>query len=264
MYLHKQNPYEKKRYIALVLLAEVAILLLLSFSTYYFCQYQSLQISVLPTVILASFMFVQILRLVCLFAIDKYRSRPRQANSSNLTANSNPANASTSPDGSPKSAQERMVQFHSEYTHERTQYLQQKEKVDMEKLEVILKYTRETFKRLELDETEVFQICESVRYFVTRHQVMPMTKMQIRKRSHITQIALKNFAWNIAFQYGIEGELTAEFLLTTFREWFANSTLDTIRKNLRTTTGRHSIEIDEHIIYNRLANDSSHIYFTLV
>ena len=33
----------------------------------------------------------------------------------------------------------------------------------------------------------------------------------------------------------------------TFSEWFANSTLETIRKNLRTTTGRHKIEINEKI-----------------
>ena len=144
--------------------------------------------------------------------------------------------------------QERLNLFHNEYQYEQEQYRQQKEKADIEKLEAILKYTRDTFKKLEMEEAEIYQICESVRYFVTNNQTLSITELRIRKRTHITQIALKNFAWNIAFQYGIGGELTAEFVLVTFNEWFANSTLDTIRKNLRTTSGNHKIEIDEHII----------------
>jgi len=38
--------------------------------------------------------------------------------------------------------------------------------------------------------------------------------------------------------------------MQTFNEWFANSTLDTIRKNLRTTTGRRKIEISETVIFS--------------
>lgn len=34
-------------------------------------------------------------------------------------------------------------------------------------------------------------------------------------------------------------------------EWFANSTLETIRKNLCTTTGRHKIEVNEKIISDK-------------
>lgn len=33
-----------------------------------------------------------------------------------------------------------------------------------------------------------------------------------------------------------------------FNEWFANCTLETIRKNLRTTTGRRKIEICEKLL----------------
>lgn len=67
-------------------------------------------------------------------------------------------------------------------------------------------------------------------------------------RMNVTQIALKNFAWNIAFQYNISGDHAARFVIATFNEWFSNSTFATVRKNLRTTTGRHVIEIDEHIL----------------
>ena len=122
----------------------------------------------------------------------------------------------------------RMGLFHYEYQHEERQYLQQKEKEEDEKLQAVLQYTRSTFRQFDFSEEEIFQICECVRYFVT-------------------QISLKNFAWNIAFQYNISRDVTAQFVMQTFHEWFANSTLDTIRKNLRTTTGKHKIRIDEHI-----------------
>lgn len=72
--------------------------------------------------------------------------------------------------------------------------------------------------------------------------------IHIKRRTTVTQISLKNFAWNIAFQYNISRDVTAQFVMQTFHEWFDNSTLDTIRKNLRTTTGNHKIKIDEQII----------------
>lgn len=75
-----------------------------------------------------------------------------------------------------------------------------------------------------------------------------MTEIRIKKHSAATQISLKNFAWNIAFQYNIGGDLTTNFVMTTFSEWFSNCTFETVRKNLRTTSGRHKIEIDENIL----------------
>lgn len=142
----------------------------------------------------------------------------------------------------------RMELFHYEYQREQQQYQQQKEREEDEKLNAILRYTRDTFKRFDLEETEIYQICESVRYFVTNRQVLSATEIHIKKRTSLTQISLKNFAWNIAFQYNIGGDMTTSFVMATFAEWFANSTFDTVRKNLRTTTGRHKIEIDENIL----------------
>ena len=142
----------------------------------------------------------------------------------------------------------RMELFHYEYQREHQQYQQRKEEEENKKLNAILRYTRETFKRFDLNETEIFQICESVRYFVTNHQVFSMTEVHIKKHSSLTQISLKNFAWNIAFQYNIGRDMTTSFVMATFAEWFANSTFDTVRKNLRTTTGPHKIEIDEKIL----------------
>lgn len=142
----------------------------------------------------------------------------------------------------------RIELFHYEFQHEQQLYRQQKEKADDEKLNAIMQYTRNTFKRFDLDETEIYQICESVRYFVTNRQVLTETEIHIKKHSSLTQISLKNFAWNIAFQYNIGGDMTTSFVMVTFAEWFSNSTFDTVRKNLRTTTGCHKIEIDENIL----------------
>ncbi len=145
--------------------------------------------------------------------------------------------------------------FHYEYQQEQQQYLLKKEREADEKLRAVLQYTRKTFERLEFNEEEVFQICESVRYLVTNQQILATTETHIRKRAAITQISLKNFAWNIAFQYNINGDVTAQFVMHTFNEWFCNSTIETIRKNLRTTSGRHKIEIDENIIFSSLSNN---------
>lgn len=141
----------------------------------------------------------------------------------------------------------RMELFHFEYQQEQQQFLSQKEREESEKLEAVLKYTKSTFNRLGFDEAEIFQISESVRYFVSNRQALSCSKIRIRKRLSVTQIALKNFAWNIAFQYNISSDATATFVMETFNEWFGNTAFDTVRKNLRTTTGRHKIEIDEHI-----------------
>ena len=142
---------------------------------------------------------------------------------------------------------QRMELFHQEYQYEQQQYVQRKEKADEAKLQAVLKYTKDIFKSLDFEETEIFQLCECFRYFVTNKQPLSQTDIRIKRRATVTQIALKNFAWNIAFQYNIGGDTTALFVMHTFSEWFANSTLETIRKNLRTTTGRHKIEINEKI-----------------
>ena len=110
-----------------------------------------------------------------------------------------------------------------------------------------MQYTRNTFRQFDFSEEEIFQICECVRYFVTNQQALSVN-IHIKRRTAVTQISLKNFAWNIAFQYNISRDVTAQFVIQTFHEWFVNSTIDTIRKNLRTTTGNHKIKIDEQII----------------
>ncbi|CDB83356.1 putative uncharacterized protein [Bacteroides clarus CAG:160] len=47
--------------------------------------------------------------------------------------------------------------------------------------------------------------------------------------------------------------MTTSFVMATFAEWYTNSTFDTVRKNLRTTTGKHKIEIDKNILSKYLS-----------
>ena len=100
-------------------------------------------------------------------------------------------------------------------------------------------------KRMELFHHE-FQL-EQQSYLLQKEKENDL-KLAAILRMNVTQIALKNFAWNIAFQYNISGDHAARFVIATFNEWFSNSTFASVRKNLRTTTGRHVIEIDEHIL----------------
>lgn len=62
------------------------------------------------------------------------------------------------------------------------------------------------------------------------------------------QADLKNLVWNIGNQYNIDTEVLALFVLVFFHSWFKNTEKDSIRKTLRNTTGKYSIEIEENII----------------
>lgn len=228
--------------------SEVVFVLLASIVSFPLCDVIGAQLSVVPFLSVVSYVVFKLLYHLCMslsaHIIDLTSFlRNRYKNGYALE------NISSTPDNN-EVMMKRMELFHYEFQHEQQQYRQQKEKEEDDKLNAVLRYTRDTFKRLDFEEGEIFQICECVRYFVTNRQVLTNTSVHIKRRTAVTQIALKNFAWNIAFQYNISGDITAQFVMQTFAEWFANSTIDTIRKNLRTTTGRHKIEIDENILTN--------------
>ena len=52
----------------------------------------------------------------------------------------------------------------------------------------------------------------------------------------------------------MSADATATFVFNTFNEWFANTTIATIKKTLRTTIGKHKIEIDEKVLAKYLQN----------
>ena len=148
----------------------------------------------------------------------------------------------------------RMELFYYKYQSEQQEYAKRKEMEEDAKLTAMLRYTRDTFNRLDFEEAEVFQICECVRYFLTNRQPLSNIEIRISKRSTVIQIALKNFAWNIAYPYNMSGDATAAFVLNTIFEWFANTMIATIKKTLRTTNGKHKIDIDEKVLAKYLQN----------
>ena len=212
-----------------------------------------MQLSTLPFIMVACYVALKLIYHLCLSLsahiislASLFFHKPTKSN--RQTKDDSTLATAISMVGNDDIQMKRIELFHYEYLHEERQYLQQKEREEDEKLQAVLQYTRNTFRQFDFSEEEIFQIGECVRYFVTNRQALTNTNIHIKRRAAVTQISLKNFAWNIAFQYNIGRDVTAQFVMHTFHEWFANSTIDTIRKNLRTTTGNHRIKIDEHII----------------
>lgn len=237
----KQIDMARNRNILLTLTIESPIVLVASMVAFRLHEVVVMPIEVSVFILVAIYTCLKTVSIFCLPIIKKFVSM-RENSYREIQA----ASITTTPNDI-EIQKQRMELFHQEYQYEQQQYVQRKENADEAKLQAVLKYTKDTFKNLDFDEAEIFQLCECVRYFVTNKQSLTHTDIRIRRRVSVTQIALKNFAWNIAFQYNIGGDATALFVMHTFNEWFANSTLETIRKNLRTTTGRHKIEINEKI-----------------
>ena len=231
---------------------EVVTVLLASIISFPLSDVIGVQLSFLPFVMVACYVALKLIYHLCLSLsahiislTSLFCHKPTKSN--RQTKDDSTLATAISMVGNDDIQMKRIELFHYEYLHEERQYLQQKEKEEDEKLQAVLQYTRNTFRQFDFSEEEIFQICECVRYFVTNRQALTNTNIHIKRRAAVTQISLKNFAWNIAFQYNIGRNITAQFVMHTFHEWFANSTIDTIRKNLRTTTGNHRIKIDEHI-----------------
>lgn len=104
-----------------------------------------------------------------------------------------------------------------------------------------------TFMKFDITDEELFQLNECVKTFVTLRAVLPAVNHILKKRA-LTQGDLKNFSWNIANLYGIEPALTAQFTLSTFSAWFANTEASSLMKNPKVTSGKLNIEIDMNII----------------
>lgn len=119
---------------------------------------------------------------------------------------------------------------------------------EAKKLEAILKYVHYTLMPHGFTDEELYQIEQAVKLLVELNGVTRMEILSISKKKGLKQADLKNFCWNIAFQYGIDPKTTALFALNVFYAWFSNTESSSIQKTLRNTTGKYSIEIDENII----------------
>lgn len=146
-----------------------------------------------------------------------------------------------------KTAQRNLAPFMQQLHIDRIQLTEAKEKHDREKLENILRYTRLVLLPHGFSDEELYQIEEAVKLLVQCNGIVNGVSVKIEK-SKLKQADLKNFAWNIGYQYNIDSEVQALFVLNLFHSWFKNTEKETIRKTLRNTNGNYSIEIDENII----------------
>ena len=241
---------KQKQHILHSLTIEVMAVLLASMIAFQVCNMLGIRMSLLPFVMATGYIILKLLYHLCIIVARYIIEAIPQSFwvSVKKRGNKKPLALVPFPISNCEEVQKkRMELFHYEYQREQQQYQQQKEREEDEKLQAVLQYTRNTFRQFDFSEEEIFQICECVRYFVTNQQALSVN-IHIKRRTAVTQISLKNFAWNIAFQYNISRDVSAQFVIQTFHEWFVNSTIDTIRKNLRTTTGNHKIKIDEQII----------------
>ena len=247
-----------KQYTLQKLTIELVSVLLASLVAFRVCDMLLIQLAYLPLVLVGCYIVLKILYSFSIIMVGYvmklipiiYKEEPKAILTTNMGAVAKYGTSGKNDDVLKK----RMELFHYEYQSEQQEYAKRKELEDDANLTAMLKYTRDTFFRLEFEEAEVFQICECVRYFLTNSQPLSKTEIRISKRSIVTQISLKNFAWNIAYPYDISGDATAVFVFNTFNEWFANTRIATIKKTLRTPNGRHKIEIDENVLAKYLQN----------
>ena len=146
-----------------------------------------------------------------------------------------------------KTAQRNLAPFMQQLQIDRIQLTEAKAKHDKEKLENILRYTRLVLLPHGLSDEELYQIEEAVKLLVQCNGIVNCVSVKIEKNK-LKQADLKNLVWNIGYQYNIDSEVQALFVLNLFHSWFKNTEKETIRKTLRNTTGNYSIEIDENII----------------
>lgn len=146
-----------------------------------------------------------------------------------------------------KTAQRNLVPFMQQLHIDRIQLTEAKTKHDKEKLENILRYTRLVLLPHGFSDEELYQIEEAIKLLVQCNGIVNGVSVKIEKNK-LKQADLKNLVWNIGYQYNIDTEVQALFVLNLFHSWFKNTERESIRKTLRNTTGKYSIEIDENII----------------
>lgn len=144
-------------------------------------------------------------------------------------------------------AQHNLAPFLQQLHIDRIQLTKVKEKHDKEKLASILRYTRLVFLPHGFSDEELYQIEEAIKLLVECNGIVNCVSVKIKKNK-LKQGDLKNFVWNIGYQYDIDADAQAKFVLSLFHSWFEKTEKETIRKTLRNTKGKFSIEIDENII----------------
>ena len=234
----------KKQYTFNILIIGGISLLISSMISFVVCEVFDVRLSYFPFVLLVAYIIIQLLYHLCLYAtiyvIDlicglKAGKKPQPPISQNITLTTG------------SNAYKKMDRETKKMSPD-----QKNLRLEEAQVQALLRYTQETFQRFDFTDQEIIQVCECVSHFVQTGEVLNFPQSPIKKRANLTQIALKNFAWNIACPYKMSSDATAHFVMATFSEWFVSTSFETVRKNLRTTIGTHAIMIDENIVFRYL------------
>ncbi len=150
-------------------------------------------------------------------------------------------------DNEVKNAYQNLSAFFKQLDQERAQLKAKKEEEEAKKLELIQKYTRQTFLPHDFTNEEMVQLHHCVEVFATLRTPLISPSIKIMKKKSLTQNDIKHYCWNIANAYGIPMPQAALFGFHTFHAWFANTEPFTIEKTLRASSKSERIPIVEDI-----------------
>lgn len=150
-------------------------------------------------------------------------------------------------DNEVQNAYQNLSVFFKMLDQERAQLKAKKEEEEARKLELIQKYTRQTFLPHDFTNEEMVQLHHCVEVFATLRTPLISPSIKILKKKSLTQNDIKHYCWNIANAYGIPMPQAAQFGFHTFHAWFANTEPSTIEKTLRASSRSERIPIVDNL-----------------
>ena len=152
-------------------------------------------------------------------------------------------------DNEVKNAYQNLSMFFKQLDQERAELKAKKEEEEAKKLELVQKYTRQTFLPHDFTNEEMVQLHHCVEVLATLRTPLISPSIKIMKKKSLTQNDIKHYCWNIANAYGIPMPQAALFGFHTFHAWFANTEPSTIEKTLRASSKSERIPIVEDLYH---------------
>lgn len=144
---------------------------------------------------------------------------------------------------------DQLASFMAKCEYETRMTEQKYQKAQENKRECILNYARWTFMLHGYkDPAVLYQLNECVAFFIKFGTPLKTLSIDIPNNGQLKQYDICHFGWNIAHQYGIPSEETAEFLKYTFHTWFEKTEPDSIAKNIKSKSKFEKIQIDDQIL----------------
>lgn len=129
-----------------------------------------------------------------------------------------------------------------DYEGARTNYFETQRQEQLEKLDRILNYTRDTFAPHLKDEA-IEALWHSVEAFLIQREVV-VPDIALYPSSEITTTDLKHYGWNIAQPFGIKRKKVAEFLKVVFAHTMRNLEHSSISRKLTDNPNGGVIKIE--------------------